>query len=203
MKKMKSWILAVSLLITNMAMGQTIADGLHLIDRDQPSRAKQVFEGLVTASPTGENYYYLGYYYLSRRDWAGAEDAFKKGLAADPKNYLNQVGLAAIKVGQNKVNEAKVDFDRILQETKYKNGDVIHRIAEAYEMFYKLGRDPEFNAVFFEINLLILGRIVVAHQFLVLPLHSLTLFSHHHAVSDFIVFSYAGQTDNKHKFRVK
>ena len=41
---MKSWILAVSLLITNMAMGQTIAEGLHFIDRDQPSRAKQVFE---------------------------------------------------------------------------------------------------------------------------------------------------------------
>jgi Tfp pilus assembly protein PilF len=146
MKKMKSWLLAISLLVTNLAMGQTIADGLRLIDRDQPSRAKQVFEGLVTASPTGENYYYLGYYYLSRRDWAGAEDAFKKGLAADPKNYLNQVGLASIKVGQNKVNEAKVDFDRILSETKYKNGDVLHRIAEAYAMFYKLGRDPEFNA---------------------------------------------------------
>ena len=143
---MKSWILAVSLLITNIAVGQTIADGLHLIDRDQPSRAKQVFEGLVTASPTGENYYYLGYFYLTRKDWTAAEDAFKKGLAADPKNYLNQVGLASIKVGQNKVNEAKVDFDRILQETKYKNGDVIHRIAEAYEMFYKLGRDPEYNA---------------------------------------------------------
>ena len=97
MKKMKSWILAISLLITNMAMGQTIAEGLHLIDRDQPSRAKQVFEGLVTASPTGENYYYLGYYFLTRRDWTSAEDAFKKGLAADPKNYLNQVGLASIK----------------------------------------------------------------------------------------------------------
>jgi len=146
MKKIKSWILAISLLITNMAMGQTIAEGLHLIDRDQPSRAKQVFENLVAASPTGENYYYLGYYYLSRRDWAGAEEAFKKGLTADPKNYLNQVGLASIKVGQNKVNEAKVDFDRILQETKYRNGDVIHRIAEAYSMFYKLGRDAEFNA---------------------------------------------------------
>ena len=55
---MKSWVLVISLLITNMAMGQTIAEGLHLIDRDQPSRAKQVFEGLVTASPTGEKYYY-------------------------------------------------------------------------------------------------------------------------------------------------
>ena len=65
---MKSWVLVISLLITNMAMGQTIADGLHLIDRDQPSRAKQVFEGLVTASPTGENYYYLGYYFLKDID---------------------------------------------------------------------------------------------------------------------------------------
>lgn len=146
MKKLKSWILAVSLLITNMAMGQTIAEGLHLIDRDQPTRAKQVFEGLVAASPTGENYFYLGYYFLTRRDWSSAEDAFTKGIAADPKNYLNNVGLASIKVGKNNVNEAKVDFDLILSKTKYKNGDVIHRIAEAYVMYYKLGRDPEFNA---------------------------------------------------------
>lgn len=146
MKKLKSWILAVSLLITNMAMGQTIAEGLHLIDRDQPTRAKQVFEGLVAASPTGENYFYLGYYFLTRRDWSSAEDAFTKGIAADPKNYLNNVGLASIKVGKNNVNEAKVDFDLILSKTKYKNGDVIHRIAEAYTMYYKLGRDPEFNA---------------------------------------------------------
>ena len=143
---MKSWILGISLLITNMAMGQTIAEGLHFIDRDQPSRAKQVFEGLVATAPTGENYYFLGYYYLTRRDWTAAENAFKKGVEVDPVNYLNKVGLASIKVGQNKVGEAKVDFDRILAETKNKNVDVLYRIAQAYTMFYVLGKGDAFNA---------------------------------------------------------
>ncbi|MHA8107705.1 tetratricopeptide repeat protein [Aquirufa sp. 5-AUSEE-100C1] len=146
MKKMKSWLLGVGLLLTNLAFGQTIQEGLHMLDRHQPSRAKQVFESLVAAQPTGENYFYLGYYYLNQRDWDNARKTFEAGKAADPKNYLNQVGLASILVGQNKVNEAKVDFDRILAETKNKNIDVMYRIAEAYTMYYILGKEESFNA---------------------------------------------------------
>ena len=72
---MKSWLLGIGLLLTNLTFGQTIKDGLHLIDRHQPSRAKQVFEGLVSAAPTGENYFYLGYYYLTQRDWDNAKQS--------------------------------------------------------------------------------------------------------------------------------
>lgn len=146
MKKMKSWLLGVGLLLTNLAFGQTIQEGLHMLDRHQPSRAKQVFESLVASQPTGENLFYLGYYYLNQRDWDNARKTFEAGKAADPKNYLNQVGLASILVGQNKVNEAKVDFDRILAETKNKNIDVMYRIAEAYTMYYILGKEESFNA---------------------------------------------------------
>jgi Tfp pilus assembly protein PilF len=143
---MKSWLLGVGLLLTNLAFGQTIQEGLHMLDRHQPSRAKQVFESLVASQPTGENLFYLGYYYLNQRDWDNARKTFEAGKAADPKNYLNQVGLASILVGQNKVNEAKVDFDRILAETKNKNIDVMYRIAEAYTMYYILGKEESFNA---------------------------------------------------------
>ena len=146
MKKMKSWIVGFGLLISNMALGQTVQDGLTFLDRHQPNRAKQVFESLVASAPTGENYFYLGYYFLHRRDWDSAKAAFEKGKAADPKNYLNQVGLASILVGQNNVNAAKVEFDRILVETKSKNPDVLYRIAEAYEMYYILGKEDSFNA---------------------------------------------------------
>jgi cytochrome c-type biogenesis protein CcmH/NrfG len=148
MMKMKSWLLGVGLLLTNLAFGQTIQEGLHLMDRHQPTRAKQVFESLVAAQPTsGENYFYLGYYYLNQRDWDNARKAFDAGKAAEPKNsYLNQVGLASILVGQNKVNDAKVEFDRILADTKNKNIDVMYRIAEAYTMYYILGKEEAFNA---------------------------------------------------------
>ena len=144
--KIKSWLLGIGLLLTNLTFGQTIKDGLHLIDRHQPSRAKQVFEGLISAAPTGENYFYLGYYYLTQRDWDNAKATFEKGKAADPKNYLNQVGLGSILVGQNNVSAAKVEFDRILADTKTKNIDVMYRIAEAYSMYYILGKEESFNA---------------------------------------------------------
>jgi Tfp pilus assembly protein PilF len=146
MMKMKSWLLGVGLLLTNLAFAQTVQEGLHLMDRHQPSRAKQVFENLVAAQPTGENFFYLGYYYLNQRDWDNARKAFDAGRVAEPKNYLNQVGIASILVGQNKVNDAKIDFDRILAETKNKNIDVMFRIAEAYTMYYILGKEEAFNA---------------------------------------------------------
>jgi tetratricopeptide (TPR) repeat protein len=146
MKKMKLWILGLGLLVSNMAFAQTVQDGLNFIDRHQPNRAKQVFESLVASAPTGENYFYLGYYFLHRRDWDSAKAAFEKGRLADPKNFLNQVGLASILVGQNNVNAAKVEFDRILAETKSKNPEILYRIAEAYEMYYILGKEDSFNA---------------------------------------------------------
>jgi tetratricopeptide (TPR) repeat protein len=146
MKKMKLWILGLGLLVSNMAFAQTLQDGLNFIDRHQPNRAKQVFESLVASAPTGENYFYLGYYFLHRRDWDSAKAAFEKGRLADPKNFLNQVGLASILVGQNNVNAAKVEFDRILAETKSKNPEILFRIAEAYEMYYILGKEDSFNA---------------------------------------------------------
>jgi Tfp pilus assembly protein PilF len=146
--KMKSWLLGIGLLLTNLAFGQTVQEGLHLMERHQSSKAKVIFENLVAAQPTlGENHFYLGYYYLNQRDWENARKSFEAGKAAEPKNsYLNQVGLASILVGQNKVNDAKVEFDRILAETKNKNFDVMYRIAEAYTMYFILGKDDAFNA---------------------------------------------------------
>ena len=144
---MKSWILGIGLLVSNLAFAQTPQEGLHLIDRHQPFKAKQVFDALVAAAPTGENYFYQGYYFLTQRRWDDARKSFEAGKLADPKNsYLNQVGIAAILVGQNNVNAAKTEFDRILADTKNKNVDVMYRIAEAYTMFYILGKDEAFNA---------------------------------------------------------
>jgi tetratricopeptide (TPR) repeat protein len=106
MKKLNLWILGLALtLVSNFSFGQTVQEGLHLIDRHQPGKAKHVFEALVASAPTGDNYYYLGYYYLTRKDFDNAKATFEKGKAADPKNYLNQVGLASVLVGQNNVSK--------------------------------------------------------------------------------------------------
>jgi len=144
--KFKSWVLGIGLLISNVAFSQTVQDGFRFLDRHQPSRAKQVFDGLVASAPTGENYFNLGLYYLHLRDWDNAKASFEKGKAADPKNYLNPVGLASILVGQNNVSAAKVEFDKIIADTKSKNIDVLYRFAEAYSMYYILGKEESFNA---------------------------------------------------------
>jgi Tfp pilus assembly protein PilF len=146
MMKFKAWILGIGLIISNVAFSQTVQDGFRFLDRHQPSRAKQVFEGLVASAPTGENYFNLGLYHLHLRDWDNAKTSFEKGKAADPKNPLNQVGLASILVGQNNVSAAKVEFDKIIADTKSKNIDVLYRIAEAYSMYYILGKEESFNA---------------------------------------------------------
>ena len=86
MMKFRSWILGVGLLISNVAFSQTVQDGFRFLDRHQPSKAKQVFDGLVASAPTGENYFNLGLYYLHLRDWDNAKATFEKGKAADPKN---------------------------------------------------------------------------------------------------------------------
>ncbi|RVU25645.1 hypothetical protein EOJ36_04305 [Sandaracinomonas limnophila] len=146
MKKLNLWILGLAFsLVANFSYGQTVQEGLHLIDRHQPGKAKQVFEALVAAAPTGDNYFYLGYYYLTRRDFDNAKATFEKGKAADPKNYLNQVGLGSVMVGQKNLAGAKAEFDRILAETKNKNIDVMYRIAEAYEMYYVTGQDEKIT----------------------------------------------------------
>ena len=57
---------------------------------------------MIAKSPTAENYYYLGYSYLSQFEpnFELAKENFDKGLAIDSKSYLNKIGLATIKLGK-------------------------------------------------------------------------------------------------------
>ncbi len=143
--KIKSLLVAVSLLFAGTANAQTIQQGLSQLDGDQPSKAKATFESLVAAAPTAENQYYVGYYNLRTGNYEAAKAAFEKGLAADRKFALNAVGVAAVKVAEKKLDEAKAEFEKILTETKYKNADVLYRIAEAYVMFYDVNFGDEAN----------------------------------------------------------
>jgi Tfp pilus assembly protein PilF len=143
--KMKSLLVAVSLLFAGTANAQTVQQGLSQLDGDQPSKAKATFESLVAAAPTAENQYYLGYYNLRSGHLDAAKAAFEKGLSIDAKNPLNAVGLASIKVAEKNVGAAKVEFDKIIADTKAKNADVLYRIAEAYVMFYDVNNGEDAN----------------------------------------------------------
>jgi tetratricopeptide (TPR) repeat protein len=139
--KMKSLLVAAGLLFTTMVNGQTVQQGLAQLDGDQPTKAKATMTAVVTASPTAENMYYLGYAQIRTGDLAGAKATFEKGLAAEPKQPLNSVGLATLMLADKNAQGAKAAFDKILLDTKMKNAEVMFRIAEAYTLFEE-ANDP-------------------------------------------------------------
>lgn len=133
--KIKSLLVAAGLLFTGVVNGQTVQQGLAQLDGDQPTKAKATMTAVVAASPTAENLYYLGYALLRTGDLEAAKATFEKGLAAEPKQPLNSVGLATLMLANKNVAGAKAAFDKILLDTKMKNADVDFRIAEAYTLF--------------------------------------------------------------------
>lgn len=133
--KIKSLLVAAGLLFTGMVNGQTVQQGLAQLDGDQPTKAKATMTAVVAATPTAENLYYLGYAQLRTGDLEAAKATFEKGLAAEPKQSLNSVGLATLMLANKNVAGAKAAFDKILLDTKMKNADVMYRIAEAYTLF--------------------------------------------------------------------
>jgi tetratricopeptide (TPR) repeat protein len=139
--KMKSLLVAASLLFAGVVNGQTVQQGLAQLDGDQPTKAKATMTAVVAATPTAENMYYLGYVQLRSGDVEGAKATFEKGLAAEPKQPLNSVGLATIMLANKNAQGAKAAFDKILLDTKMKNADVMFRIAEAYTL-YEHTNDP-------------------------------------------------------------
>jgi tetratricopeptide (TPR) repeat protein len=133
--KIKSLMVAAGLLFTGAVSGQTVQQGLAQLDGDQPTKAKATMTAVVAATPTAENLYYLGYTQLRTGDLEAAKATFEKGLAAEPKQPLNSVGLATLMLANKNAAGAKAAFDKILLDTKMKNADVIYRIAEAYTLF--------------------------------------------------------------------
>lgn len=133
--KIKSLMVAAGLLFTGAVSGQTVQQGLAQLDGDQPIKARATMTAVVAATPTAENLYYLGYAQVRTGELEAAKATFEKGLAAEPKQPLNSVGLATLMLANKNAAGAKAAFDKILLDTKMKNANVISRIAEAYTLF--------------------------------------------------------------------
>ena len=130
----KSLVIAftTSALAFGQVAAQDAATGLKLLDGNQACLAKDNFEKLVAATPSADNQFYLGYYFLRTNQPDMAKAAFEKGLAADPKNQLNAVGLGAVSLAKGDRGAAKLAFDAAIKATKAKNMDVLFRAGEAY-----------------------------------------------------------------------
>lgn len=160
--KFKSLFLVAGMLAlgvtSSFAQSPEVAGALKALEGDRLGSAREALEKAATSSPSAENQFYLGYYYLRL---ASAEDegsakiaeyldkakaAFDKGVADDPKGKfaLNKVGQAGVLLGQGKLPEATALIDQVLADTKSRDEDVLWRAAEVYTLFTKKGQanDP-------------------------------------------------------------
>lgn len=128
---------AAATFLLSFASAQTVSEGIINLDSHKYAKAKEIFNQMIAKSPTAENYYYLGYSYLSQFEpnFELAKENFDKGLAIDSKSYLNKIGLATIKLGKGQKASAITELTQIAKESKEKDAEVLYRIGEALTMF--------------------------------------------------------------------
>jgi len=140
-KKSLVAIVALSAMMSAPVFAQDVQTGLKDLESERFAKAEQTFTQLANSSPTADNQYYLGYYYLRTNQLDKAQAAFTKGAAADPKNQLNNVGLGAVALAKGDRGGAKAKIDAAVNATKSKNMDVLFRSGEAYTLNEKTN-DP-------------------------------------------------------------
>lgn len=128
---------AAATFLLSFANAQTVSEGIVNLDSHKYAKAKEVFNQMIAKSPTAENYYYLGYSYLSQFEpnFELAKENFDKGLAIDSKSHLNKIGLATIKLGKGQKASAITELTQVAKESKEKDAEVLYRIGEALTMF--------------------------------------------------------------------
>lgn len=128
---------AAATFLLSFASAQTVSEGIINLDSHKYAKAKEIFNQMIAKSPTAENYYYLGYSYLSQFEpnFELAKENFDKGLAIDSNSYLNKIGLATIKLGKGQKASAIAELTQVAKESKEKDAEVLYRIGEALTMF--------------------------------------------------------------------
>lgn len=135
---------------SNFAFSQSLQEGIISIDSHKYAKAKKNFEDMVAKQPSAENYFYLGNSYLSQDepDFVKAQEYFNKGLSVDKKSYLNQIGLATVKLGKGDKNGI-TEIQNIVKDSKEKDAEVLFRAGEALTMFEK-NNSPDLAINFLE-----------------------------------------------------
>ncbi|MCG2792366.1 MAG: hypothetical protein L6262_02305 [Weeksellaceae bacterium] len=134
---------------TSLSFAQSVQDGINLVDSQKYAKAKQNYSDLITQNPKeASNYFYLGNTYLTQfvPNFAMAQESFNKGLAADPKSYLNQIGLASIKLGKGD-KSAITEIQQIVKDSREKDAEVLFRAGEALTLFEK-NSSPDLAIVY-------------------------------------------------------
>jgi tetratricopeptide (TPR) repeat protein len=141
--KIKSLFVSVLILAAGLQvmMGQNTQQAMAYLDAEQFTKAQELLTTQATATPSADNQFSLGYFFVKRGQLDLAKAAFDKGLTLDPKNQINNVGNAMVLMGNKKYPQAKALIDAALLSSKMKNADIMYRAAEAYTL-YEHTNDP-------------------------------------------------------------
>jgi tetratricopeptide (TPR) repeat protein len=134
--KIKSLFVSVLIFAAGVqVMAQNTQQAMTYLDAEQFTKAQDILTKQVADAPSADNFFALGYFYVKRGNLDKAKETFDKGLAADPKNPINNIGNAMVLLGNKKYPQAKAIIDGALASTKLKNVDILYRAAEAYTLF--------------------------------------------------------------------
>lgn len=140
-KKSLLTILFMGATMTAPLMAQDLQTALKDIESERFTKAGQTLTQLAQSSPSADNQFYLGYYYLRSGQIDQAKAAFEKGAAADPKNQLNNVGLGGVALAKGDRASGTTLINNAVAATKNKNQDVLIRGGEMFTLFEKAS-DP-------------------------------------------------------------
>ena len=121
---MKKYILAIITIASLMsAKAQTLEEALKAEDFDKYETARNILLQVIAKEPNkGENYYYLGQIYGSLFKPDSALWAFNTGVKNNPTSPACYAGLGGLLMEENKLADAKVQFDKALSFSKERNG---------------------------------------------------------------------------------
>ncbi len=131
--KFKLLSLAVLGSAISLSAQQGYYDGVEYYRADQPEEATIILEKTISDPSTDKAVanYYLGQIRLQAGNIAEAQKYFDAGLAANPENGYNYVGLGAIALRQGNKSAAETQFKKAKSLAK-KDADLITEIARAY-----------------------------------------------------------------------
>lgn len=127
--------------MTSLSEGQ----GIAYYRAGFPEVAKPLLNSEISKESTNraEACYQLGTIYFEENKVDSASIYFKKGLAAEPSNALNSVGLTMLKIKSNST-VADAEFKTVVKQNK-KNVDVYLAVANAYLLNAKLDEALEYQ----------------------------------------------------------
>jgi tetratricopeptide (TPR) repeat protein len=131
---MRKVFLIAALLGAISLNAQTLQDAQHEIDNENYFKAKHILFKLLKDGSALKNdvCYYLGNAYLKSDDADSAALFYKQVFNADSRTALGYVANGRLALLAKNTADAKVNFDRALQMTKFKNSNIFYETGDAY-----------------------------------------------------------------------